>query len=121
MVWLIEKGEEVHPVLAMALGDTDEVIARVPIAAGSALDGRTLRRSELELETGYYLLAIRRAGRYLYRPRGTVHLQAGDELIAIGPDEGHAHFAELGGFRLLEDDDTGEIELVPSAERASGE
>jgi uncharacterized protein with PhoU and TrkA domain len=121
MVWLIEKGEEVHPVLAMALGDTDEVIARVPIAAGSALDGRTLRRSELELETGYYLLAIRRAGRYLYRPRGTVHLQAGDELIAIGPDEGHAHLAELGGFRLLEDDDTGEIELVPSAERASGE
>jgi uncharacterized protein with PhoU and TrkA domain len=121
MVWLIERGEEVHPVLAIALGDTDEVIARVPVAAGSALDGRTLRRTELELETGYYLLAIRRAGRYIYRPRGTVQLQAGDELIAIGPDEGHAHLAELGGFRLLEDDDTGEVELVPSVERASGE
>ncbi|MBA2326007.1 MAG: potassium channel protein [Actinobacteria bacterium] len=121
MVWLIERGEEVHPVLAIALGDTDEVIARVPVAAGSALDGRTLRRTDLELETGYYLLAIRRAGRYIYRPRGTVQLQAGDELIAIGPDEGHAHLAELGGFRLLEDDDTGEIELVPSAGRASGE
>jgi len=121
MVWLVEKGEEVHPILTIALGDTDEVIARVPVAAGSALDGRTLRRTELELETGYYLLAIRRAGRYLYRPRGTVQLQAGDELIAIGPDEGHAHLAELGGFRLLEDDDTGEIELVPAAERASGE
>jgi uncharacterized protein with PhoU and TrkA domain len=115
MVWLVERGEEVHPVLAIALGDTDEVIARVPVAPGSALDGRTLRRADFELETGYYLLAIRRAGRYLYRPRGAVPLAAGDELIAIGPDEGHAHLAELGGFRLLEDDDTGEVELVPAA------
>ena len=111
MVWLVERGEEMHPVLAIALGDSDEVIARVPVAPRSALDGRSLRRAELELETGYYLLAIRRAGRYIYRPRGAVTLQAGDELIAIGPDEGHARLAELGGFRLLEDDDTGEIEL----------
>jgi uncharacterized protein with PhoU and TrkA domain len=115
----VERGEEMHPVLAIALGDSDEVIARVPVGPGSPLDGRTLRRrAELELETGYYLLAIRRAGRYLYRPRGEVRLQAGDELIAIGPDEGHARLAELGGFRLLEDDATGEIELQPAGERA---
>jgi uncharacterized protein with PhoU and TrkA domain len=118
MVWLVERGEEMHPVLAIALGDSDEVIARVPVAQGSALDGRTLRRTELELETGYYLLAIRRAGRYLYRPRGSVRLEAGDELIAIGPDEGHARLAELGGYQLLEDDATGEIELQPAGERA---
>lgn len=120
MVWLVERGEEMHPVLAIALGDSDEVIARVPVGPGSALDGRTLRRrAELELETGYYLLAIRRAGRYLYRPRGPVRLEAGDELIAIGPDEGHARLAELGGFRLLEDDATGEIELQPAGEHAA--
>jgi len=114
MVWLVEKGEEMHPVLAIALGDTDEVTARVPIAAGSPFDGRTLRVTQLEIETGYYLLAIRRAGRYLYRPRGSVTFAAGDELIAVGPDEGHAHLVSLGGFRLLEDEDTGEVELVPA-------
>jgi len=119
MVWLVERGEVMHPVLAMALGDSDEVIARVPVAPGSALDGRTLRRTELELETGYYLLAIRRAGRYLYRPRGAVRLEAGDELIAIGPDEGHARLAELGGYTLLEDDATGEIELQPAGDHAA--
>ena len=119
MVWLIEKEEEMHPVLAMALGDTDEVIARVPVAAGSALDGRTLSEAKLELETGYYLLAIRRAGRYLYRPRGPVRLQAGDELIAIGPDEGRVRLAQLGGYELFEDDDTGEIELVPAHDSPS--
>jgi uncharacterized protein with PhoU and TrkA domain len=112
MVWLVEQGEEMHPVLGLALGDSDEVIARVPVAAGSQLEGRSLREANLELETGSYLLAIRRAGRYIYRPRGPVRLEAGDELIAIGPDDGRDRLAELAGFHVVEDDDTGEIELV---------
>jgi uncharacterized protein with PhoU and TrkA domain len=112
MVWLVEQGEEMHPVLGLALGESEEVITRVPVAAGSALEGRTLREAKLELGTGTYLLAIRRAGRYIYRPRGHVRLDAGDELIAIGPDEGRDRLAELAGFRVVEDDSTGEIELV---------
>ncbi len=114
MVWLVEEGEEMHPVLAMALGDTDEVITRVPVAPSSFLDGRTVAEAQIELETGFYLLAIRREGRYLYRPRGSVRLQAGDELIASGPAEGQDELAELGGYRRVEDDETGEVELVPA-------
>jgi hypothetical protein len=49
----------------------------------------------------------------VYRPRGPVRLEAGDELIAIGPEEGREPLAALGGFRVLEDDATGEIALVP--------
>jgi uncharacterized protein with PhoU and TrkA domain len=115
MVWLVQEGEEMHPILRMALGDSDEVIAWVPVAPGSDLDGKRLAEARIEVETGFYLLAIRRAGRYVYRPRGHVQLQAGDELIASGPDEGQAVLAERCGYRLLEDDDTGEIELVPAA------
>ena len=112
LVWLVEEGEEMHPVLAIALGDSDEVIVRVPVSPGSLLDGRRLADLRLELETGFYLLAIRRGGRYVYRPRGGVELQAGDELVAIGPEEGRERIAELGGFRVFEDDATGEIALV---------
>jgi uncharacterized protein with PhoU and TrkA domain len=119
MVWLVEKGEEIHPVLAYALGESDEVIVRVPVAPGSALDGRTLAEANLELETGFYLLAIRRGGRYVYRPRGRVRIEAGDALIASGPDEGHSRLADLCGFRLVGDDETGEIELIPVSSRAS--
>ncbi|MET0627477.1 MAG: TrkA C-terminal domain-containing protein [Acidimicrobiia bacterium] len=113
MVWLVEEGEEMHPVLAIAFGDSDEVIVRVPVSPGSRLDGRTLNELQLELETGFYLLAIRRDQRYLYRPRGPVRLHAGDELIAIGPEEGRDPLAKLGGYRVLEDDATGEIALIP--------
>ena len=114
MVWLVEKGEEIHPVLAYAFGESDEVIVRVPVAPGSPLDGKTLAEADLELETGFYLLAVRRGGRYLYRPRGRVRLESGDALIAIGPDEGHARLAALAGFRLVDDAETGECELVPA-------
>src|SRR5438445_7362257 len=72
MVWLVEEGEELHPILALALGDAEEVVVRVPVAAGSPADGRTLGELHLETETGFYLLAIRRGGRYIYRPRRQV-------------------------------------------------
>ncbi|HEV7888424.1 MAG TPA: TrkA C-terminal domain-containing protein [Acidimicrobiales bacterium] len=115
MVWLIERREELHPILALALGDADEVVVRVPVAEGSQADGKRLSELSLETETGFYLLAIRRGGRYLYRPRRDVVLQAGDELIATGPDEGHGMLAELCGYRLIEDDETGEAALMPAA------
>jgi uncharacterized protein with PhoU and TrkA domain len=114
MVWLVEEGEELHPILAIALGDAEEVVVRVPVAEGSQADGKSLKELQLETETGFYLLAIRRGGRYLYRPRRGVVLQAGDELIATGPDEGHSILAELCGYHLIEDDETGEDELVPT-------
>ena len=114
LVWLVEEGEELHPILAIALGHADEVVVRVPVAAGAPADGASLQSLCMETETGFYLLAIRRGGRYLYRPRAGVTLQAGDDLIATGPDEGHALLAELCGYVLIEDEDTGEDQLVPA-------
>ena len=114
MVWLIEQREELHPILALALGDADEVVVRMPVRTGSPADGQSLRKLALETETGFYLLAIRRGGRYVYRPRLDVVLRADDELIATGPDEGHRLLAELCGYVLVEDDETGEDELVPA-------
>jgi uncharacterized protein with PhoU and TrkA domain len=118
MVWPVEEGESLHPILALALGEADEVAVRMPVGPGSPADGQSLRDLRLETETGFYLLAIRRGGRYLYRPaRGTV-VQAGDELIASGPEEGQALLAELCGFTLIEDEETGEDQLVPAADVA---
>ena len=119
MVWLIEQGEELHPVLALGLGDADEVVLRMPVGQGSQADGRTLRDLQMETDTGFYLLAIRRGGRYLYRPRKDTVLLAGDELIAPGPDEGQHLLARRCGYELIEDDETGEDELVPTTSPSS--
>ena len=113
MVWLVEKQEEVHPILSIALGDADEVVVRMPIAEGSPCDGRSLAEAKLDIDPGFHVLAVRRGGRYVYRPKGFERLRAGDELIASGPGEGEALLAELCGWVLVEDDETGEDRLEP--------
>lgn len=117
MVWLIEQREEVHPILGIALGDSDEVVVRVPVGEGSAADGARLRDLELNVDPGFVVLAVRRGGRYVYRPRGLVTLRSGDELIASGPDEGRELLAERCGWHLEADEDTGEVTYEPLAAR----
>jgi uncharacterized protein with PhoU and TrkA domain len=117
LVWLVEQEEEMHPILAVALGEADEVFVQYPIGAHSALDGSVVSGTQIGDDTGFHLLALKREGRYLYRPR-RITLAAGDEILATGPWEGRAALAEQCGFRLLEDDDTGAVELVPAHEAA---
>ena len=112
MVWMIEKSTDLHPVLAIALGDTDDVVVRLPVGTGASVDGRTLAQLELPIEPGFNVLAIEREGRYWYRPRRHVELRAGDQVLASGPEEGRAALAEMLGWELTENDD-GELELEP--------
>jgi uncharacterized protein with PhoU and TrkA domain len=113
LVWLVEQEEEMHPILAVALGEADEVFVQYPIGAHSALDRAVVSGTQIGDDTGFHLLAIKREGRYLYRPR-RITLAAGDEILATGPWEGRSALAEQCGFHLLEDDDTGAVELVPA-------
>lgn len=113
MTWVVEQGESVHPILELALGESDEVVVELPIAPGAAVDGRTLGELQLNLEPGFTVLALRRGQRYFYRPGGAQTLLADDEVIASGPDEGREQLAARFGWRLLRDDETGEDELVP--------
>jgi len=113
MVWMIEQGEEVHPILGIALGESDEVVTQIPVAAGSAVADATLAELQLNIEPGFTVLAIRRGDRYLYRPRGNARLQPGDEVIASGPEEGRVALAERFGWRFSLDEETGETALEP--------
>lgn len=86
---------------------------RVPVAAGSEAENALLSELRLNIEPGFTVLAIRRGGQYLYRPRGRARLRTGDELIASGPDEGRALLARRCGWRLVDPDGDGEMELEP--------
>ncbi len=115
MVWLIADDYELNPIVKVALGEADVISAKIPVGARSAADGARLADLQLNIEPGFTVLAIRRDNRYLYRPRGYVTLQTGDELIATGPQEGSHRLAELCGWWMSadEDDPTGEVELRP--------
>src|SRR5207249_12057535 len=69
MTWLVEQGEELHPVVAMALEETEEVAAETIVEPGSHAAGRSLKELQLETETGMFVLAVQRGRRWVYRPR----------------------------------------------------
>jgi len=95
MTWLIEQGEELHPVIAMALEESEEVATETIVEEGSHAAGRSLKDLQLETETGMFVLAVQRGRRWVYRPRPRFELEPGDRLISIGPEEGGDELAAV--------------------------
>jgi uncharacterized protein with PhoU and TrkA domain len=95
MTWLVEQGEELHPVIRMALEETEEIAAQTVVEAGSRAEGRALGQLSLETETGMFVLALQRGRRWIYQPRPSLELRADDRLISIGPEEGIAALESL--------------------------
>ncbi|HEX6263605.1 MAG TPA: TrkA C-terminal domain-containing protein [Actinomycetota bacterium] len=88
MTRAVESGDELHPVVQAALEATDEVAVETVVEAGSGAEGQTLRELSLETEAGMLALAIQRGRRWIHRPRPRFQLEAGDRVIAIGPEDG---------------------------------
>ena len=99
MTRLVESGEELHPVIAAALVESDEVGYETTIAAGSPADGRSIAELSVETETGMFILAIQRGRRWTYRPKPDFVLSAGDRVVAIGPDDGGEEIDVLAGMQ----------------------
>jgi uncharacterized protein with PhoU and TrkA domain len=97
MTWYVEKGEPLHPVVQMALEETEETSAETVVQPGSAAAGRSLKDLRVETETGMFVLAIQRGPRWIYRPRGTFVLREDDRLISVGPEEGEEELWALTG------------------------
>ncbi|MGB7807005.1 MAG: TrkA C-terminal domain-containing protein [Actinomycetota bacterium] len=97
MTWYVEQGEPLHPVVQMALEETEETSADTTVQPASPAAGRSLKELRLETETGMFVLAIQRGARWIYRPRGTFVLLDGDRLISVGPEEGEEALWALTG------------------------
>ena len=98
MTRLVEAGDELHPVIAAALVESDEVGHETRVGAGSAADGKTIGQLKVETETGMFILAVQRGRRWTYRPKPRFSLMADDRVIAIGPAEGGEELDALCGM-----------------------
>ena len=101
MTWYVEHGEPLHPVVQMALEETEETSAETMVLPGSPAAGHTLKELRVETETGMFVLAVQRGARWIYRPRGTFTMQEGDRLISVGPEEGEEELWQLTGAPLV--------------------
>ena len=97
LTWYVEHGEPLHPVVQMALEETEETSAETVVERGSPADGHSLKELRVETETGMFVLAVQRGARWSYRPRASFRLREGDRLISVGPEEGEEELQALCG------------------------
>jgi len=91
---VILRGLRAHPVVKMAIEESDERVAIVEVAEDSPLVGKKLSEARLPEETGMWVVAMRRKGR-LFRPKPSTVIMPGDVLIAVGYAEGEKDLVEL--------------------------
>ncbi len=86
---------EPHPVLAQSVEDSEVVIARVEVEENSPLSDRALGEQRVQSETGMHVFAIRRDETWIPGPEASDIVQAGDVLLASGPEGGRSKLADL--------------------------
>jgi uncharacterized protein with PhoU and TrkA domain len=95
MTRLVERGEELHPIVVEAIEWSDAVAIEAVVEAGSPADGKTLKELRFNTETGMTPLAVQRSGRWIYRPSKNFKVLAGDRLIATGAEDGEDEVTAL--------------------------
>jgi uncharacterized protein with PhoU and TrkA domain len=111
------RGLSTHPVVAQAVWESDEVIVRSTVAAGSDLDNASLAEREVSTQTGMRVIGVRRPGgtargagtpaqqvgdEWVVSPGPGTVLRAGDVLLAKGTRAGTERLGELTGTKTEE-------------------
>jgi uncharacterized protein with PhoU and TrkA domain len=101
----------VHPVLAESILESGTSIAREVITADSVLAGKRLRDTSLATDTGWFVLVVKRGGKWVIGPDGETVLEQGDIIFARGPLESRGHLCRLCRGK------TQQVQFVPDPDR----
>lgn len=91
---VVLRGIKTHPVLKLAIEEAEETVTYVEVAENSLITNKTLRNARIPEETGMWVLAIIRRGKYI-RPKPHTKIESGDVLIASGYAEGEEDLKKL--------------------------
>jgi Uncharacterized conserved protein len=92
---VVLRGLGEHPVIAMSIKESETTIAVAKIAENSVLNNKTFGEIRLSTQCGMFVIAIKRDREYIFGPGKNTKMEAGDILIAKGPEEGLTWFKGL--------------------------
>ena len=84
-----------HPVIQMSIQESEVTIEKATVSEDSVLAGKTLGDVRFGSISGMYIIAIKRNNQFLYWPDKYTRIDAGDILIAKGPDESADYFVDV--------------------------
>ncbi|HEX2030429.1 MAG TPA: TrkA C-terminal domain-containing protein [Actinomycetota bacterium] len=83
------------------LRHADEIVGRVKVREGAPCVGRSLRDLSLPIETGMWIIAVRRGTEWEFDPGPESVISENDVLVYQGPEDGAALLRELAGAPAL--------------------
>jgi uncharacterized protein with PhoU and TrkA domain len=92
---VVLRGLGKHPVIAMSIKESDTTICLAKVTDDSMLNGRTFAELRLSSQCGMFVIAIKRDKEYIFGPGRNTKIEAGDILIAKGPEEGVSVFRDF--------------------------
>jgi uncharacterized protein with PhoU and TrkA domain len=84
IVDVVLRGVGDHPIYKSLLDEAEEQVVKVSVKTESKLAGKTLGEYRLLTETGCFVRAIKRDGRWIYNPKKNTTVKVGDMLVVIG-------------------------------------
>ena len=92
---VVIRGLADHPVLAMSIRGAETTICLAKVADESVLAGKTFGELSLSTNSSMFVIAIHRGQTYIYGPGRDVRIEAGDILMAKGPEDAVVYFKNL--------------------------
>ena len=92
---VVLRGLGEHPVIQMSIQESEVTIERATVSDDSILVGKKLGDIRLGSISGMYVIAIKRGNQFIYGPDKFTTINAGDVLIARGPEESADYFMDL--------------------------
>ncbi|MBD3388509.1 MAG: potassium channel protein [Candidatus Altiarchaeales archaeon] len=87
IVDVVLRGVGDHPIYQTMLDESEEQVVKLVVSGSSDLAGKTLGEYRLLSETGCFVRAIKRSGRWIYNPSKNTSVKEGDMLIVLGARE----------------------------------
>ncbi len=81
--------------LKLAMREAEETITRATVDEDSDIAGRNLGDIEFDIESGMWIIAIRRNDEWIYDPDHETRIRPDDVLFARGHDDGVSLFMEI--------------------------
>ena len=78
---------ELHPVLKKSLEESDVVMLKKTVKGSSYLDGKTIDETNIAVEIGMWIVAVRRGDDWYYGPSKNFKFRKGDVIFVRGPEE----------------------------------
>ena len=92
---VVLRGLGEHPVIQMSIQESEVTIERATVSDDSILVSKKFGDIRLGSISGMYFIAIKRGNQFIYGPDKFTTINAGDVLIARGPEESADYFMDL--------------------------